>query len=309
DETLTRVLETTLVIEKDTWDDTFPLEGGGRVHMKLQFLLSEEDHGMIFIHLSYMSQRFEANPDEVSSSSGDKSGTTASSTDGPLSMIGRKEALQMGNAGSSIAVKDKIPVKMKEVGVGDQEKRRRLSRDQINVRSMISGFEKMGSESPFVKELSRVTTQDMAELYGTRAAQFQTKGTKSDLKDKLKVGTVQEKRVSEDLLRASMGKRASISGRGFNEHPGAHSHSNLLDRKQSSPGNPGINSGRATDLRSSQGASGDEHYSSERNRGWEKSFCITTAGKQIMNIMGGFWGDTKDQSPEASSSAAAENSK
>ncbi|KAJ4832862.1 hypothetical protein Tsubulata_028622, partial [Turnera subulata] len=334
--------------------------GSGQDYKEGNLVQKQADRYKDSSFTSHISQIFEAHPNEVSSSLGDKSGTTASSTEGPLRMIRRKEALQMGNAGSNIAVKGKIPVKMKEVGVGNQEKRRRLSRDQINVRSMISVFEtsknqepkvrspqkpiksqtnrtavevalasphlgevKMGknkpapllggSEYPFVKELSRVTTQDMAKLYGTRAAEFQTKGTKSDLKDKLKVthevGAVQEKRVSEDLLRASMGRRASISGRGFNKHPGTHPHSNLHDRKQSSPRNSVINSGRATDLKSSQGASGDEHYSSETNRGWiypvqGKSFCITTAGKQIMNIMGGFWGETKVQSPEASSSGA-----
>ncbi|KAJ6698890.1 hypothetical protein OIU79_012219 [Salix purpurea] len=40
-------VETRLVIEKGIWDDTFPLEGGGHVRMKLQFVLSEEDRHRI----------------------------------------------------------------------------------------------------------------------------------------------------------------------------------------------------------------------------------------------------------------------
>ncbi|XP_065850181.1 uncharacterized protein [Euphorbia lathyris] len=43
------VIETKLVIEKGIWDDLFPLEGGGHVHMKLQFILSEADRHRIRI--------------------------------------------------------------------------------------------------------------------------------------------------------------------------------------------------------------------------------------------------------------------
>ncbi|XP_057985698.1 uncharacterized protein LOC110647031 isoform X3 [Hevea brasiliensis] len=43
------VVETRLVIEKGVWDDIFPFEGGGHVHMKLQFVLNEEDRQRIRI--------------------------------------------------------------------------------------------------------------------------------------------------------------------------------------------------------------------------------------------------------------------
>ncbi|GMI89432.1 hypothetical protein HRI_002612500 [Hibiscus trionum] len=42
-------VETRLVIEKGVWDNIFSLEGGGQVHMKLQFVLSEEEHRRIRI--------------------------------------------------------------------------------------------------------------------------------------------------------------------------------------------------------------------------------------------------------------------
>ncbi|KAL4302677.1 hypothetical protein GQ457_10G001010 [Hibiscus cannabinus] len=42
-------VETRLVVEKGVWDDIFSLEGGGHVHMKLQFVLSEEEHRRIRI--------------------------------------------------------------------------------------------------------------------------------------------------------------------------------------------------------------------------------------------------------------------
>ncbi|XVF49017.1 hypothetical protein PTKIN_Ptkin03bG0235100 [Pterospermum kingtungense] len=42
-------VETRLVVEKGVWEDIFSLEGGGHVHMKLQFVLSEEEHQIIQI--------------------------------------------------------------------------------------------------------------------------------------------------------------------------------------------------------------------------------------------------------------------
>ncbi|XP_047338976.1 uncharacterized protein LOC124942501 isoform X2 [Impatiens glandulifera] len=41
------VIQTREVIEKGSLDDLFALEGGGKVHMKLQFVLSEEEHNRI----------------------------------------------------------------------------------------------------------------------------------------------------------------------------------------------------------------------------------------------------------------------
>ncbi|KAK1413860.1 hypothetical protein QVD17_29596 [Tagetes erecta] len=40
-------IRTMPIIEKGTWDDVFPVEGGGLIHMKLQFFLSEEDRNRI----------------------------------------------------------------------------------------------------------------------------------------------------------------------------------------------------------------------------------------------------------------------
>lgn len=40
-------VETTSIVEKGIWDDLFLLEGGGHVHMKLQFVLSEEERDRI----------------------------------------------------------------------------------------------------------------------------------------------------------------------------------------------------------------------------------------------------------------------
>lgn len=43
-----------LVVQKGLLDDIFPLKGGGHVHMKLQFILSEEDRNRIRIMVLFL---------------------------------------------------------------------------------------------------------------------------------------------------------------------------------------------------------------------------------------------------------------
>lgn len=40
-------IETKSIVEKALWDDLFPLQGGGQVHMKLQFVLSKEEQNRV----------------------------------------------------------------------------------------------------------------------------------------------------------------------------------------------------------------------------------------------------------------------
>lgn len=40
-------VQTLSIVEKGYWDDFFQLEGGDYVHMKLQFILSEDDRNRI----------------------------------------------------------------------------------------------------------------------------------------------------------------------------------------------------------------------------------------------------------------------
>lgn len=42
-------VETRLVVEKGLWDDIFSLEGGGHVHLRLQFILTEDERYRIRI--------------------------------------------------------------------------------------------------------------------------------------------------------------------------------------------------------------------------------------------------------------------
>ncbi|CAK7352644.1 unnamed protein product [Dovyalis caffra] len=170
---------------------------------------------------------------------------------------------------------------------------------------------------PSVATSSEGTGQLEEEL---RDAHFRTKETNAYLKNKLQVmgnAEIEKEHTSEALWRSLTGEKASISGRMFNEQLGKQSYSKLLARKKHSGGNLLISkSGKETDSKdpkriSIQGASGDAHFSSECYGAWifpdeMRQLCITTAGTQILNLMGGFWTDTKGQ-PGKMSSSVAEN--
>lgn len=48
-------IRTMQIIEKGSWDEVFFINGGGHVHMKLQFILSEEDRNRIRIMVLFSS--------------------------------------------------------------------------------------------------------------------------------------------------------------------------------------------------------------------------------------------------------------
>ncbi|KAI3447124.1 hypothetical protein Pfo_003789 [Paulownia fortunei] len=56
-------IRTMQIIEKGSWDEVFSINGGGHVHMKLQFILSEEERNRIRVmRESAMKKKLETNP-------------------------------------------------------------------------------------------------------------------------------------------------------------------------------------------------------------------------------------------------------
>lgn len=171
--------------------------------------------------------------------------------------------------------------------------------------------------APTVATSSQGTGKSEEELSD---ASFRNKGSNIVLKNKLQLmdkADIGKKKTSDVLLRALVGDKASNSGRMLNEYLGKHPYCKLLAGKKNSGGTLLITkSGKEThskDLEriSIQEGSGDAHYSSECYGAWifpyeRRRLCITTAGTQILNLMGSFWDDTKAQ-PEKMSSSVAEN--
>ncbi|KAJ6742788.1 hypothetical protein OIU85_016834 [Salix viminalis] len=150
-------------------------------------------------------------------------------------------------------------------------------------------------------------------------ASFRNKGSNVVLKNKLQVmdkADIGKEKTSDILMRALVVDKASVPGRMRNEYLGKHPYSKFLARKKHSGDNLLITkSGKEThskDLEriNIQEGSGDAH-SSECCGAWifpyeRRRLCITTAGTQLLNLMGSFWDDTKVQ-PGKMASSVAEN--
>uniref|UniRef100_A0A6M2EZU2 Uncharacterized protein n=1 Tax=Populus davidiana TaxID=266767 RepID=A0A6M2EZU2_9ROSI len=171
--------------------------------------------------------------------------------------------------------------------------------------------------APTVATSSQDTGKSEEELSD---ASFRNKGSNIVLKNKLQLmdkTDLGKEKTSDVLLRALVGDKASISGRMLNEYLGKQPYCKLLAGKKHSGGNLLITkSGKEThskDLEriSIQEGSGDAHHSSECYGAWifpyeRRRLCITTAGTQLLNLMGSFWDETKVQ-PGMMSSSVAEN--
>ncbi|KAF2318147.1 hypothetical protein GH714_001141 [Hevea brasiliensis] len=160
------IVETRLVIEKGVWDDIFPFEGGGHVHMKLQFVLNEEDRQRIRImresalrkkHDELLNSELRSPTHattvgsnvapslmfnhDVSGKSGPKDVEGTHFTNDPSRIIYSEEASFLGSSGSVVAAKNQAPAELKADEANDPEKRSPLEKTPGKIRNMISAFE------------------------------------------------------------------------------------------------------------------------------------------------------------------------
>ncbi|KAG8657032.1 hypothetical protein MANES_03G033100v8 [Manihot esculenta] len=314
------VVETRLVIEKGTWDDIFPFEGGGHVHMKLQFVLSEEERHRIRIMND--TDRLEDPSSAFSSSAKFDVDQQKGSTSTPIRNIHSEEASGFGSSGSVIAAKNQAPAKLKVYEANDTQKQSTTEKTPSKIRNMISAFENSLNQSSKsirredqtggIRALAGSTSSlEAGRLKKLRAGHIQNEGTTVDLKGKVeamyKVDIQEVKTSSEKLARTSIGERASVSGRMLIEK-GTQVLSNLFAGRRNSGGNSlkiEQNKGKEIQPKGSQDAKiqanlGDEPHSSEGYGAWifpdgGKRMCITTGGKQIMDLMGSFHAESKSQ--------------
>ncbi|KAF2302694.1 hypothetical protein GH714_001188 [Hevea brasiliensis] len=161
-----QLVETRLVIEKGVWDDIFPFEGGGHVHMKLQFVLNEEDRQRIRImresalrkkHDELLNSELRSPTHattvgsnvapslmfnhDVSGKSGPKDVEGTHFTNDPSRIIYSEEASFLGSSGSVVAAKNQAPAELKADEANDPEKRSPLEKTPGKIRNMISAFE------------------------------------------------------------------------------------------------------------------------------------------------------------------------
>ncbi|ESR64696.1 hypothetical protein CICLE_v10010605mg, partial [Citrus x clementina] len=184
-------VETRLVVEKGLWDDIFSLEGGGHVHLRLQFILTEDERyririmresalrkkhdelsssnptspesvgsnaeASLFLHQQVsVSQGFDVHLTDVNNRGLiEKVGTQTPRDDVSVRAVGSKEASSLSKSSElKVAAKNKlIARKLEEAGSINREKQSPAEKIPSNVRNMINAFESSLSQDirPYIK--------------------------------------------------------------------------------------------------------------------------------------------------------------
>ncbi|KAM4131960.1 hypothetical protein ACJW30_01G214500 [Castanea mollissima] len=271
------------IVEKGLWDDLFPLEGGGHVHMKLQFVLSEEERSRIRM---MRESALKKKQDELLNSSirTSQGATTACSSVAP-------------SLGFSHEVSDSQRSLLQTEGVSVKEV---ASKVVSNPLSFCKG-EKSGAGSlkgihPDQKQLTPLNLYE--EISSTISA---PQGIDVHLSHKELVEKNESKSlpaefpteaISSDetslLLRGS-GLDVAASNNSIPHNLGEDSGHNTQKQSQlgKSPSNvknmiSAFESGLAQDMRSPIKSPPTRSQSNEAR--W---LCVTTGGKKVMDLMGG----------------------
>ncbi|GMI97801.1 hypothetical protein like AT5G56850 [Hibiscus trionum] len=259
-------VETRLVVEKGVWDDIFSFEGGGHVHMKLQFVLSEEERQRIRI----MRESALKKKHEELRNSGHGSPKTASVSYSEVS--GSQESLLqsrlLANEAGQVSVplnnpkefninidRNSIPKQKSTDSVPSELAKRNegkkpgpAGKAHSNVKNMISAFEgslnqdarpsikpppkiyptrKIGADSFLANSPSKGAEQ----LKESTAACIRTEKRNSDLKDRFEV---EDKRYSKDFKRPSTTEKAAFSQRMLDKYSKSNQPWNLSSARQRS---------------------------------------------------------------------------
>ncbi|XP_030953092.1 uncharacterized protein LOC115976119 isoform X3 [Quercus lobata] len=140
------------IVEKGLWDDLFPLEGGGHVHMKLQFVLSEEERSRI--RMMNDADRYEEISSTISAPQGvdvhlshkeldEKNESKSLPADFPTEAISSNEtSLLLGGSRLDVAASNNsIPHNLGEDRGHNIQKQGQIGKSPRNVKNMISAFE------------------------------------------------------------------------------------------------------------------------------------------------------------------------
>ncbi|XWS26703.1 hypothetical protein CRYUN_Cryun26dG0053100 [Craigia yunnanensis] len=160
------------------------------------------------------------------------------------------------------------------------------------------------------------SSKETEQLKESTAACIQTERKNLDLKNRFKVKQKEsdkneEKKYSEDFRRASTIERAAFSRRMLDKHSKGNQSWNLFSKKQYSSRSLVTKEGgeeifqkdpqeadrTSNEKLTSMAIWSDDHRSIGSSGLWifpgeAKCLCITTGGKQIMDLMGGFWDET-----------------
>ncbi|TYH60749.1 hypothetical protein ES332_D07G000800v1 [Gossypium tomentosum] len=140
------VVETKLVVEKGVWDNIFSLEGGCHVHMKLQFVLSEEEHQRIRVMREAALKKKHEELCESGHGSPERASIGYSEVSGPLESLSRSGLLADEDTkfDRSYPIQkqkntDTVPLELENVNTS--KKQGPAVKAHSNIKKMISAFE------------------------------------------------------------------------------------------------------------------------------------------------------------------------
>ncbi|GER35982.1 phosphoglucosamine mutase family protein [Striga asiatica] len=205
-------IRTMKIIEKGFWDEVFSINRGGHVHMKLQFVLSEEERNRIrAMRESALKKKLEKNPNfnlkhtetisDVLRTKVDGSQASSSSTS-PSSSATSQSSYQ--KEGVSILESAVIPVKELSIEVKSLKKTPSVP-SQLN--RLLKREDKSLKKAPSVPfRLNRFTTEHLTEAPRESDLAVKTESCREQ--------TVKElDKLPYDLARQTSSRKATTSGR------------------------------------------------------------------------------------------------
>nr|POF08594.1 hypothetical protein CFP56_53080 [Quercus suber] len=275
------------IVEKGLWDDLFPLEGGGHIHMKLQFVLSEEERSRI--RMMNDADRYEEISSTISAPQGvdvhlshkelvEKNESKSLPADFPTEAISSNEtSLLLGGSRLDVAASNNsIPHNLGEDSGHNIQKQSQLGKSPRNVKNMISAFESglaQDMRSPIKSPPTRSQTKELQHTptdIRKRGEQINLLGASDRSKLSQDTGQLEELNTKKFQI---LGTKSSLKNKFHVVHKEVSreeekSHQDLM---RISTSETATVSWRILD-----------EYSDEA-----RQLCVTTGGKKVMDLMGG----------------------
>ncbi|XP_022937773.1 uncharacterized protein LOC111444070 isoform X3 [Cucurbita moschata] len=304
------------IVEKGYWDDLFPLEGGGRVHLKFQFALSEDDRSRIrTMRETAMRRKQVERQDRNLNSSGSSLASSfylnpeLSDSQKCLLQVGdlsAKEAAHQSSSASTEDVPDDKPVTEKTNDTQlDQVERLSVENDADTNEDNPSAIPRVNKPSPTIRsekkvfhsqgsELSRSPAKDEKKTGSTdRKTPSMVKNVISAFESNLTQDTTP--RIKPTLRRTKLSENAwqSLKLKGKKNQVGGE---NLREKDQMNKKHDDIDAKNDGAYQKSMPEKPDyvkdEQFSSKRSGGWifpdeKRRVCVTTGGNQMLEDMVG----------------------
>ncbi|XP_031387701.1 uncharacterized protein LOC116200886 isoform X2 [Punica granatum] len=321
------VVETRLVVEKGIWDEIFHLEGGGKMHLKMQFVLSEEEQSRIrMMRLSALKKK---HGDLINDSSKGPDKATDIGRDAATALLctrGVSVSRQKAEASAAESESTEVLDKREKISPPEAATRRGLHGEKASSSTSVSKppatFAKsfMISHSKAEQGAARNTeTKGMQEKTPSNVRKmisaFET-SLAQDKRPRIKPPPTKPKLTKNEMEVLPSNEQSKERATAVcsidslqNQHSAVHEKAGRVEETESAIISGRTLSGEPRDGRQSwkaQALSSDkneemkllsyhgnmEDYSSEGSRQWmfldePSNFCVTTGGKKMMHLMEG----------------------